>query len=121
MRKRSPGEQAYEAFARVQATATGDWRRPTPFARLQARTRQGWDAAAQAIRQDTPGFQFALGSRVRRTSDPAQRWEIWWRSCREEVGQTFIEYGLRLIGPEAAYHPCRMSDGSDLTPAEDEG
>lgn len=44
----TPGQIAYEAYARVQATA-GDWRRPTPFASLQALTRQGWDAAAQAV------------------------------------------------------------------------
>jgi hypothetical protein len=120
MLERSPGEQAYEAFARVQQATGGDWRRPTPFARLQTLTQHAWEAAAQAVRQDTPRFRFALGSHVRRTSDPAQVWEIWWRSCREETSRTCIDYGLRLVDTHADFHPCRMSDGSDLTPAEDE-
>jgi hypothetical protein len=120
MPERSPGEQAYEAFARVQQATGGDWRLPTPFARLQTLTQHAWDAAAQAVREDTPRFQFALGQHVRRTSDPAQVWEIWWRSCREEIGRTCIDYGFRLVDTHADFNPCRMSDGSDLTPAEDE-
>jgi hypothetical protein len=120
MPKRSPGEKAYAAFARVQATG-GDWRLPTLFARLQTLTQHAWDAAAQAVRQDTPCFQFALGQHVRRLSDPAHVWEIWWRSCREEIGRTFIDYGLRLVDPASDYQPCRMSDGTDITSVEDEG
>jgi hypothetical protein len=59
----TPGEQAYAAFARIQQATTGDWRLPPPFARLQTLTQHAWEAAAQAVREDTARFQFALGAR----------------------------------------------------------
>jgi hypothetical protein len=119
----TPGQICYEAYM----VAVGNpWYVPA-FHRRCAVEQAAWDAAAQAVREDTPRWQFALGQHVRRTSDPALRWEIWYRACREEhdrtldrvQGKLWIDYGVRLVDPEATYHPCRMSDGTDLTPAED--
>jgi len=124
----TPGQIAYEAYMRTLALG-GVRHGPPTWRHLTVLHQEAWEAAAQAVRdhadfppldlgrreEDTPRFRFALGQYVRCTSAPAQRWEIWWRACREEPGRTYTDYGVRLVDPEATYHPCRMSDGSDLT------
>lgn len=108
----TPGQIAYTAYCEGLT-----WR--LPWAQVAARQQQRWEAAAQAVLKETAGFTFALGQRVRRDIDPEHVWEIWWRSCREERDRTFLDYGLKLVDPTSDYHPSGMSDGTDLSPAED--
>jgi hypothetical protein len=99
----TPGEIAYAAYHQGA---------PLPWSLLPAYEQRSWEAAAQAVRKDTLGFQFPLGSHVRRTIDPEHIWEIWWRACREERDRTVIDYGRQLVNPETDYHPCAVNDSA---------
>ena len=145
----TPAQVAYETFVRVGYPEMEEHVDALLWQSLRPDLKRAWEAAAQAVlarpqtqgeaivaqinareaaslealrremEEEEPRFQFAMGSHVRRTSDPEHLWEIWYRTCREEVGRTFIDYGLRLVDPDADYHPCRFSDGSELVPAEE--
>ena len=112
----TPGQRAYEAYCRV---TYGHAAHPADYHTLERGPRAAWEAAARAGHQEPPGVQFRVGQHVRRTLDPEHIWEILWRSVHEEAAMTSLAYGLRLVDPASTFHPCRMSDGSDLTPVEE--
>ena len=111
----TPGQSAYAAYCAALDIAV--WTKPS-WDVLLPEVQRAWDAVAQALQDATPRFQFALGQHVRRNGETGLLWEIWWRSFREELGRIYIDYGLRLVDPASDYHPCRMSDGTDLSSAE---